>query len=204
MDEDCWIKALGFLDARELVVAEECCSSWKNFISRGNLWRYLLEKHLLSIHVNVPSSGLLMERVKVLSMSTLRKALSRVSTRGCIEKGDFERILVARLFLRGRNYPEQIPYKTTIPDWCLAMNPYKSGYYFLLQEAKRCRILLSEVCSFKWSFSFKHATENRFEMKFDKDFTVRSQLHVEGMIWQVQSITFPNYLLYDIYISISS
>ncbi len=65
------------------------------------------------------------------------------------------------------------------PDWSYSLTPWKASYVFIKVDSKRNQILQSELCGFKWKFSFKYDDyPPDFEyVQFGSDHVLRSILN---------------------------
>jgi hypothetical protein len=185
LDDDTLTRVFTFLRPSELLKVEFCCKRWKECSNHDHLWTPHIKRLWKQFKFNVPSNFILIERVKELPISTLKSSLNQVNRLNCIEKVDYQKLLAARLFLRGRNCQINFPSKIVIPKCVLKLNEHKASYYFAKKEVIRNKILLSEITMIKWRFFFKHNEgEGGWEVKYFSDFTMESQLHGSSMQWQ--------------------
>lgn len=127
---------------------------------------------------NVPE-GSLMQRIKALSISRLKRHLLDVPTSKCIEKIDFQRKLFGKLLF---HYPfGRIPRQ----KWPYHMSDWKASYFHAKRDLRRQTIMLSELVNIKWEFKFRHYPgAEAWTLRFFEDFTVLSSLHGETMSWR--------------------
>ena len=185
IDDAIITKIFTYLTPHELLCAETCSRRWNDCTKYSMLWTDHLSKLWEPCVYNKPINVSLFDRVNLLTMSSLKNSLTKqVNCIYCIEKVDYQKTLISRLFLRGTNYPTGFPYKMTIPKWCLNMNDTKASYYFSLREIHRTCIFKSELCLFKWSFHFKQNAEQAWECQFQDDYTFYSSMHGTEMTWQ--------------------
>ena len=184
-DDSILIRIFTYLCPVDLLSVELCNRNWNQCTKQSLIWSSHLTAIWNSVEINKPSEYLLYKRVGSLSISALKVSLTRhVNCTDCIEKTDYQKTLVARLFLRGTNHPTGFPYKMTIPKWCLTMNEIKSSYYFSLREIHRHSILKSELCSIHWFFFFKQSDDEAWSCKFLQDNSFESGMHGSGMTWE--------------------
>lgn len=186
LNEDMIILIFSFLHPKDILSIENCCQQFKKISMKSVVWISHLERIWQRAIFNKPSTVLLSERIKSLSITALKSILKDVNTTNCIEKTDYQDAVAARLFFRNRKYPIPLPRKLDLPHWSLNMNDHKASYYFSRQERRRTHILKSELCSIVFRFYFKHSPEDGgWNCRFSEDFTMISQLHGEGvMSWQ--------------------
>lgn len=135
----------------------------------------------------------LMNRIKKLSLQSLRKSLSDVDVSRCIEKSDYRNMLMAHLVFKSIYVKTYSLCSHSIrsgrgilyPTHCLSINPCKASFYFAKAEIHRFEIYQSELCLIQWRIYFKNMgpTEN-WESRFMNDFTMTSGLHAEVLPWQ--------------------
>ena len=127
---------------------------------------------------NVPE-GSLMQRIKALSISRLKRHLLDVPTSRCIEKVDFQRKLFGKVLFQ---YPlARIPRQ----KWPYAMSDWKASFFHATKDLRRQAIMLSELVNIKWEFRFRHYPgPESWSLRFFEDFTVLSSLHGETMSWR--------------------
>ena len=138
LDDNILYKIFEYLTPESLVAIEKVGN--KNWLyicqNHNDLWRPHLDNIWSNIAINRPKNYLLSDRIKLLSIAQLKSALKNIVITECIEKSDYQKLLIAALFLRGRNYPIGFPYKTRLPSWSLNMSLYKSSYYFARKEVR--------------------------------------------------------------------
>ena len=153
---------------------------------------------------------LMLDRVKELNGSDLRKALGRVDLSRCVEKLDYQLHLQALLLFGNR--PQLIEgnvstrsAKNTYPDFALNINPGKASYFHAIKEAKRTCILKTELLNCKWEFFFKYAQDDqgrlhdvemlnrtcgyqiqKYGVQFFEDGTMQSDIHTERLTYSYE------------------
>ena len=147
LNDNILYKIFEYLTPESLVAIEKVGN--KNWLyicqNHNDLWQLHLDNIWSTITINRPKNYLLSDRIKLLSITQLKSALKNIVITECIEKSDYQKLLIAALFLRGRNYPIGFPYKTKLPSWSLNMNLFKSSYYFARKEVRNVYTLLHNV-----------------------------------------------------------
>jgi hypothetical protein len=203
-------RVFSYLPSVDLLSIEVCSKRWRATVT-DDLWKLLLEKFVartISIEghrynpethtcepevktrnlANVSSTLSLLDRVRSVPMSRLRECLKDTNTAHCIEKKEFQKLLAIRLFFR-RIYVSEVSHPNFLfPRWSYMMSEHKMSYYFTIQDLKRERILLSEICAVDWSFRFKHMSDlhgHQWVARYCSDYTMFSEFHADPMNWQV-------------------
>jgi F-box domain len=150
LSDDIIIAILQLLDVTSLIRFSASSSRIYNLQMQ---WDQALYHPALLRLSNNKCSRCLIERIKLLSMSTLKKYLKRVDVSTCLEKGDYQRELHASILLQFS------PFKSikTCP-WVYRIPPWKSTYLHYCRDMKRQHIMLSELCNVKWMLKFKYVT----------------------------------------------
>jgi hypothetical protein len=111
---------------------------------------------------------ILIDRVKELSMSVLRRSLNRVDCGPCVEKPDYQRMLQAYILFgskpledsKGTVRATTRATKISYPNWATqTLAPGKATFFHAQREAKRKNILKSELLTAHWLFWFKYAQD---------------------------------------------
>lgn len=166
---------------------------WQGVLSRdeGALWIFFLDELWKDKSVNVPAVKTILDRIKALPLGLVKRALHRVDISRCIEKPDFQRMLIVRL-LFGERGPKKRCF-CFFPEWALRMGQYKASYFEAKKDMRRQDITVSELCRIKWVFHFKHhqpmdqdtdGPSPTWESTFSEDFTMNSAMHSERLTWQ--------------------
>jgi hypothetical protein len=88
-----------------------------------HLWIRHIEKLIESWSVNRPTDLNILGRIKSLSIGTLKKALARVELSRCLEKPDFQRMLMCRLAFGERSIGNHEPF-IYYPDWAMKLGAF--------------------------------------------------------------------------------
>ena len=188
---------IDYLDYDNLLVVSAVYSSWNDIINRntGNsVWRKFSDK-VYDGKYNRPLPSLsLLDRIKSLSMADLKKQLRRVDTSQCLEKKEYQHMMMAHVLftLRGTTPPNGhfTRSRCYYPQWSIRMDEFKATYYHAHKDFRRVSLFMSELCQIKWSFHFKNhdfgdSDENEsWISEFKDDYTMTSQLHQQEMRWQ--------------------
>ena len=109
---------------------------------------------------NQPSRSLY-SRVCDLKCAQIRSALAGVETTSCLEVRDYRLILSANLIFESRSSSSgrarsESRFQIRYPHWVMRLGEWKSTYFHFLKDSHRSNIHMSELCSIRWMFSFKH------------------------------------------------
>lgn len=193
--DDIIIIILKYLPPNDLLRAIESSKSWFSAASKDSnrIWRIHAENiwKQSGMTVNVPSGDLsLLARIKRIPLPTLKRSLQRVDITRCVEKIDFQRMLMANLLFGGRSSESCAKLRIYYPDWALKVDEYKAAYFHGKRDVKRTQIHMSELCAIGWIFYFK--TEFGYDeevssspSKFRNDFTYYSERFGQTYYWQV-------------------
>lgn len=153
----------------------------------------------------------LFDRVKKIPLKELKKALlgspeskdinlKKTDTTRCIEKEDWQRMLVASLIFNPRTSSRLSTNRGSyLPNWTLAMGDYKSSFFHNIRESRRSEIFMNELISIDWKLEFKHPPQNEdgeghpisWSSKFHENHILSSSLH--GQEWEWKFIRSSNY-----------
>ena len=183
-----------FLSPLELLSATLCSSSWYLAGSRD---KQLWERHTQQLWsrdsnrlMNIPDIDNLdiMNRIRKIPLTKLKHALLRVDITRCIEKQDFQKMLMTHLLFKDRPDLRNTGHlRIYYPEWCLnRLGSFKATYFHNRRDLKRTTILASELCLIDWIFRFKndYYTQDTFHSKFLDDFTMESEMHDQIYSWQ--------------------
>jgi hypothetical protein len=148
------------------------------------------------------------ERIKELPLSKLKKSLRAIDLTRCVEKVDFQNMLLAKLLfarvmereLHGDDPRFRGKYMTMYyPEWSLRIGTMKASYLHAELQYLRKNIYASELCVITWVFRFK---ENAFEnmegespswkTKFSEDGSMYSEMNDHHYQWKVSVVWFMN------------
>eukprot|EP01031_Cornospumella_fuschlensis_P027098 gene27098-32741_t len=142
----------------------------------------------------------LFERIKQLPISKLKKALVGIDLQRCVEKVDYQRMLLAHLVfnkhmkkeLAGTDVRFAGKYLTrNYPEWSLRITSFKASYVFAVQEIQRKEMLVAELTACEWAFTFKDPTmtdmpNHRWMSKFYENGTMESEMQPDYVYsWRV-------------------
>ena len=154
-----------YCDAPEIFSSELVCTSWRASIRSHHVevWFKLVQRLWDSIP-NRPFEYDLTKRIQNLRLQALKKAIRGIDLTRCIEKSDFQQMLIAKLLfnkimqreLAGEDPRFKGRYLTQYyPEWALKLAPTKASYVFAKREVERTEIIPHELCSIEWVFEFK-------------------------------------------------
>ena len=92
-------------------------------LTDDHLWIRHIEKLIELWSVNRPTDFCILSRIKSLSIGTLKKALTRVELSRCLEKPDFQRMLMCRLAFGERSVGSHDPF-IYYPDWAMNIGAF--------------------------------------------------------------------------------
>lgn len=191
-----------FLGAEDLLRASELNTRWRATVNEkhATLWTRFINPMWARRKINNPhpkdDHTPLITRIKSLSLASLRRALTRVDTRRCTEKHEFQRELQALLLFGLRRDHTPPGQKVFFPEWALRIHDGKASYFHAKRELTRQTITLDELCSISWRFYFKNHQGDggedeseetgpaSWKSAFSRDFTMRSGGHDQQMSWQ--------------------
>lgn len=188
-----------YFDERDLLAAEDVCKYWRQIIycHDEHFWKPLTKMLWSKIEINRPDELNLLHRVQSLNLTKLKKHLIYIDLTRCVEKRDFQRMLLAKLLFSKKMQKElsgsDARFKGRFlhiyyPDWSLTMGVFKASYFFAKREVVRQTICISELCSIQWHFRFKHydqMEEMSFASNFREDGTVYSEMNDRVYQWKV-------------------
>lgn len=185
---------MSFLDGKSILSIEVCsptCSRIAKEYSDG-IWLPTVHQTWHKMQWNVISEDLynLFERIKLLPISKLKKTLVGIDLQRCVEKIDYQRMLLAHLVfnkcmkkeLAGTDVRFAGKYLTrNYPEWSLHIPFHKASYVFAVQEIQRKEMLVSELTACEWVFTFKDPSmtgmpDHQWKSKFHENFTMESEM----------------------------
>ena len=108
-----------YLNVDSLLVVPQICRRWKSTDKEDEM---LWSPHVITVWkdktFNQPIEKVLMQRVKSLPLSAMKRALFRVDISRCVEKPDFHNMLIARLIFGDRS-PVKRQSRIFYPEWAL-------------------------------------------------------------------------------------
>ena len=125
VNDELLCQILLYLTAADLLIIPQVCNRWKETNTEDEmLWGPHVTNLWKNIAVNRPSEMVLIERVKTLPLSLMKRALFRVDISRCIEKPDFRNMLIARLIFGDRS-PIKRQSRLYYPEWALRLGTHK-------------------------------------------------------------------------------
>lgn len=157
LSEDLLSHIFAFFTPTELLLASLVNRRWRRIESNndGVEWNVHLTKFWSSFNQNVPTSYLLLDRISRLPLTLIKRALFRVDTSRCVEKREYQRMLIARLLFNDRG-PKRGG-RVFYPEWALRVGQHKASLYHAMKDMKRRDINISELCAIQWRFHFKQS-----------------------------------------------
>jgi len=157
LSEDLLSQIFAFFTPAELLLVSLVNRRWRRMETNndGVEWNVHLTKFWSSFNQNVPTSYLLLDRISNLSLTLIKRALFRVDTSRCVEKREYQRMLIARLLFndRGTKRGGRVFY----PEWALRIGQHKASLFQAMKDMKRRDINISELCAIQWRFHFKQS-----------------------------------------------
>jgi hypothetical protein len=120
INDDILCQIFLYLSIEEILIAPLVCRRWKKNVDKKDevLWNpYVLSLWENKV-INQPSELVLRRRVQSLPLNLLKRALSRVDVSRCLEKPDFQNMLIARLIFGDRS-PIKRQSRLFYPEWAL-------------------------------------------------------------------------------------
>ncbi len=196
LDEDTLLSVFEFFDPQDVLSASECSRLWQSITMKDKqLWEHHCKNVWSNVTVNCPnlSDICILSRIKQISLLQIKRALNRVDITRCIEKIDFQKMLLAKLLFGDRSAEGSTALRIYYPEWALKIGVYKATYFHSVIERSRTEILLSELCAIDWRFHFKHELdEEQMQQhalipfsRFKEDFTMLSAMQNTSYNWQV-------------------
>lgn len=152
INDELLCQILLYLQVENLLIVPQVCRRWKNTDAEDEM---LWSPHVTSLwkdkQVNQPTDLILMQRVKSLPLSAMKRALFRVDISRCVEKPDFHNMLIARLIFGDRS-PVKRQGRIFYPEWALHLGTldYWVICYLLLYWIRLLCVCVS-VCVSKYT-----------------------------------------------------
>lgn len=190
-----------YCDEDTLLEIEETSMAWKKLCVAWDrdLWEPLTRAVWEPITVNRPSDICLKVRIGHLPTGRLLKSLRQIDLSRCVEKQDFQRMLLAKLLFEGRMQSELKGsdarfagryMSMNYPEWSLHIGAYKASYFFALREIHRQEITSKELTQIQWRFRFKQDGEGlSFVSVFGDDGSMSSEMNDHVYQWRVSNST---------------
>jgi hypothetical protein len=204
LPESVLVQVFQYLNGKSLLSVETVSCLWCQLckLHEQQLWKHNLHRLWNMMLWNKLNEDMqyIYERVRTLPISKLKKMLVGIDLSRCVEKADYQRMLIAHLVFGYHMKKELVGSDprfagkfVTIyyPEWALRMGLYKASYAFAKREFKRKELFLSELCSISWIFKFKDETQFQhppegWRVKFNEDYTMESELQPHhGHRWKV-------------------
>ena len=168
LSEDLLSNIFAFFTPAELLLVSLVNRRWRRIETNndGVEWNVHLNKFWSSFSQNVPASFLLLDRINNLSLTLVKRALFRVDTSRCVEKREYQRMLIARLLFNDRG-PKRGG-RVFYPEWALRIGQHKASYFHGVKDLRRRDINISELCSIQWRFHFKQSDIVQVHSTFHK------------------------------------
>ena len=200
--DDIIISIIKYLPVPDLLRATEISKQWYSAYLKDskNIW----EMHTNQVWIeskmteNIPHIEMsVLSRIKRLPLSVVRFNLQRVDVTRCIEKIDYQRMLLAYILFGGRSAVDSTRLRIYYPPWALQIDEHKATYFQSKRDAKRTQIYMSELCMIDWIFHFKSDYGYEEEgipnatSKFRADYTYYSERFGQTFSWQVRPSNIP-------------
>jgi hypothetical protein len=156
-----------YLDPDSLLMVETVNWDCKRTVQKydDDLWGELVRALWRNVVFNRPNEVNVLQRIKTLPLTILKHNLIHIDLKRCIEKQDYQRMLLAKLVFHEKMQKEvsgENPFykgkycSQFYPSWSLTIPIYKASYTFTAKELRRTEIYASELCAIRWEFNFKH------------------------------------------------
>jgi hypothetical protein len=206
LSDDLILQILLYLQAVELLQSEAVCATWRR-VSRSydsEVWKLFTEPEWRKVQINIPKEHKILTKNQMRSVNVLKKALVGIDLHRCVEKKDYQSMLLAKFLflpimereLAGDDLRFKGKYLSMYyPEWALTISPFKASYLYARKEINRKQITKTELCKIPWVFRFKKNTpmtnqgggiheENAWEIEFREDYTSFSTLHGQMYHWK--------------------
>ena len=147
---------------------------------------------------NIPQYNTsLLTRIKKIPLLAMKFNLQRVDISRCVEKIDYQRMLLAYMLFGGRSAIDSMKLRIYYPQWALEIEEHKVTYFHSKRDAKRTQIYMSELCMIDWVFHFKNdygyeeeGSSSTAISKFRADYSYYSERFGQTFYWQVRFIEY--------------
>ena len=200
--DDIIISIIKYLPVPDLLRATEISKQWYSAYLKDS--KSIWEMHTNQVWIeskmteNIPHIEMsLLSRIKRLPLFVIRFNLQRVDVTRCIEKIDYQRMLLAYILFGGRSAVDSTRLRIYYPPWALQIDEHKATYFQSKRDAKRTQIYMSELCMIDWIFHFKSDYGYEEEgipnatSKFRVDYTYYSERFGQTFSWQVRPSNIP-------------
>lgn len=195
--DDIIINIITYLPVQDLLRAIEISKQWFSAYLKDSkrIWemhsnQLWLESKMI---VNIPHyDTTLLSRIKKVPLSVMKFNLQRVDISRCIEKIDYQKMLLAYILFGGRYAIDSTKLRIYYPQWALEIEDHKATYFFSKRDSKRTQIFMSELCMIDWVFHFKNDYGYEEEgsstaiSKFRADYSYFSARFGQTYSWQVR------------------
>lgn len=194
LDEDSLTGAFTYFSPTELLSGSMCCRLWRNISMKDKqLWESLCVRLWETVIVNHPDIENidLLSRIKNMSLIQIKRSLLRVDVTRCIEKNDFQRMMLAKLLFKDKSAKDSTALRIYYPEWALKIGVFKATYFHNARDRKRTEILFGELVAIEWKFNFKNEEQanqagvQTTSSRFKEDFTMISALGQNTFNWNV-------------------
>lgn len=146
--DDLLVQIFFFLSGTDLFQIERVNVLWNQALRQKDhiIWKNLTKLVWETIAFNRPNEINVLTKVGQLSLSLLKKSLVGIDLSFCVEKKDYQRVLLAKLLfypvmlreLKGSDPRFAGKYLSMrYPDWSLNIPPFKASYFFARREIIR-------------------------------------------------------------------
>mmetsp|Transcript_25570 Transcript_25570/g.24449 ORF Transcript_25570/g.24449 Transcript_25570/m.24449 type:complete len:270 (-) Transcript_25570:113-922(-) len=189
INDDLFCQIYMYASIDMLLIAPQINRKWKKNTDNKDafLWEPSVSAFWVSKTYNQPSEKVLKERVKSLPLRSLKLALNRVDISRCVEKPDFQNMVIARLIFGDRS-PIKRQALLYYPEWALHIGDYKASYCQAVKDSRRTDITVTELCMIKWLLHFKGSDDDSdsptvYKTAFYEDFSMITAGHGK-LNWQ--------------------
>lgn len=204
--EDVLIQIFYFCDPATLLAVDETCKEWHSICTNHDkeFWSHHIDRLWKNFTINRPTEVSVFQRISNLTTVKMVKMLRYTDLSRCVEKVDYQRMLLAKLLFEKRMGKELVGTDSRFegrflsmyyPDWALTMPVFKASFYHARRDVIRSALFTSELCAIRWRFRFKHYADAEgmtFSTIFYDDGTMESEVQEEEYQWKVSS--FVNFL----------
>jgi hypothetical protein len=160
LDEDTLTGVFSYFNSTDLLSGGTCCTLWRNTClkSEKQFWEPLTVKLWDDMITNRPDFNEIdiLSRVKRISLLQIKRALQRVDINRCVEKIDFQRMLIAKLLFKNKSAENSTALRIYYPEWALKIGVYKATYFHNAADLRRNTILMGELTAIEWRWTFRN------------------------------------------------